>query len=63
MVKFEWGTLSRDFLATEVGIALASSKADAKGLNFNGYRGLVHSASPEEINDVKAWLKKVIPGN
>ncbi|KAF4572502.1 hypothetical protein EYR36_007009 [Pleurotus pulmonarius] len=63
LVKFEWGTLSRDFLATEVGIALASSKADAKGLNFNGYRGLVHSASPEEINDVKAWLKKVIPGN
>ncbi|KAF4605639.1 hypothetical protein EYR40_004426 [Pleurotus pulmonarius] len=63
LVKFEWGTLSRDFLATEVGIALASSEADAKGLNFNGYRGLVHSASPEEINDVKAWLKKVIPGN
>ncbi|KAF9493964.1 Phospholipase/carboxylesterase [Pleurotus eryngii] len=63
LVKFEWGTVSRDFLSTELGFALASSKADTKGLSFNGYRGLVHSSSPEEINDLKAWLKKVMPGN
>lgn len=28
---------------------------------FKTYRGLGHSSSPQEMNDVKEWLKKVLP--
>lgn len=63
LVAFEWGSASKDFLIAEVGIPPATSKEDPTGLNFNGYPRLVHSASTEELNDVKAWLKKIIPSN
>ncbi|TGZ82338.1 phospholipase/carboxylesterase [Ascodesmis nigricans] len=47
-VKFEWGQLSRDFLKERLG----------QEVDWHQYPDLGHSALPEEINDLEAWLEK-----
>lgn len=50
LVKPQWGQMTADLL---------------KGMGYNVdlkfYRGLVHSADPEEIDDVESFLNEVIP--
>ncbi|KAL0945673.1 hypothetical protein HGRIS_014824 [Hohenbuehelia grisea] len=64
LVQLRWGKLSKDVLtSSEIGIPEASSPSEGKGLSFNVYPGLQHSASDRELDDAKTWLKKVLPGN
>lgn len=54
-----------DFLKNEVGIkTVEEPKAATRtpGLAFHAYDGLTHSVSEEEVDDLKDWLRKVIPG-
>jgi predicted esterase len=52
VVKFSWAERSRDVLEKELQV---------KSLEFHSYRGVQHSASMEELSDLKAWLEKVLP--
>lgn len=55
------GRASADFLLRELGVKLAADEGDATGLSFHGYEGVVHSACEEELDDLRVWLKRVIP--
>ncbi|THH16624.1 hypothetical protein EW146_g4048 [Bondarzewia mesenterica] len=65
LVKYQFARDSVQFLETQVGIAETSiDAADAAGLRgiaFNSYSGVGHSANDKELKDLQGWLKKVIP--
>ncbi|KAI0293582.1 Phospholipase/carboxylesterase [Russula brevipes] len=65
LVTFKIGRTSVEFLKTTFGLPAAPSDAsDAaalKGVMFKEYAGLQHGASPQELVDLKGWLKKILP--
>lgn len=67
LVTFDLGRTSVDFLKTTLGIPAVTTEASGTsaldGVLFKNYTGLQHGAAPEELNDVKEWLKKIIPKN
>jgi predicted esterase len=58
LVRFEIGTASRDWLHAA---GVADAPAGEPGLSFNAYKGVPHSTSPQELDDLKAFLVKVVP--
>lgn len=50
LVKYEWGQ------GTAQGLKELGFKVD-----FRTYIGLVHSADPQEIDDLEAWLAERLP--
>lgn len=52
VVKFEAGKLSRDYLMNDLG---------RTKLEWHQYENMVHTASPEEIQDIFDFLERVIP--
>ncbi|GJE87483.1 phospholipase/carboxylesterase [Phanerochaete sordida] len=60
LVKFAWAEQSVKFLKENLGISEATA-TNPTGIEFHGYNGLVHSANDEEIEDLQAWLAKVMP--
>jgi len=63
LVRFVWGTRSKEFLtSSRIGIPEAKPPFEEKGLSFNSYPGLQHSASDKELDDATRWLKKIVPG-
>jgi predicted esterase len=65
LITFEIGRLSVDLLKSSLGLSAAPrdapDAASSKGIAFREYPGLQHGASPEELVDLKAWLKKILP--
>jgi len=59
------GKPSADFLVDELGVKRVDEDSQTTGipvgLEFYGYEGVVHSASEEELDDLRNWLKRVIP--
>lgn len=60
LIRFTWAEQSIKFLKESLGFPEAT-KENPVGIEFHGYNGLVHSASDEEIEDLQAWLEKVLP--
>jgi predicted esterase len=60
VIHYDMGTTSRDWLHS---VGVQDALAGAPGLSFNAYHELQHSASPQELNDLKAFLVKVLPGD
>ncbi|KAF8639476.1 hypothetical protein AX17_001496 [Amanita inopinata Kibby_2008] len=60
VVKYNMGKRSTEHLTKVVGIPVASPN-DTRGLEFHTYEGMAHSASEAELDDLKRWLKSVIP--
>jgi lysophospholipase-1 len=54
----EVGAASRDWLHAA---GVADAPAGEPGLSFNAYEGITHSTSPQELDDLKAFLIKVLP--
>lgn len=50
VVRFQWGQMSME--------KLQSAGVD---LDFRVYNGMEHGACYEELQDIKSWLKKVLP--
>ena len=50
VVKYTWGEKTAEFLRKELG----------HKVEFKTYRGLPHSADPDEINDLEEFIKKCI---
>lgn len=58
------GKASADFLVDELGVKRVETGQTTGipvGLEFHGYEGVVHSASEEELDDLRSWLKRTIP--
>jgi lysophospholipase I len=54
-------TASSEYVKKELGVPVAASQTEGKGVAFKVYPNLAHSANDEELADLKAWIKKVIP--
>ena len=65
LVTYQQGRTSVDFLKTTLSLsAVTAEESDApalKGVLFKSYAGLQHGAAPEELNDLKDWLKMILP--
>lgn len=65
LVSIDLARTSVEFLKTTLGVPVVTAEGpDASGLNgvlFKNYARLEHGAAPEELNDLKKWLRKIIP--
>jgi len=62
IVTVERATSSVEYLKTALGIPDAALDAPEKGgIDFHSYEGLGHSRCPRELDDLKNWLKRVLP--
>jgi lysophospholipase I len=62
LLRFQLGKQSSEMLIDEFGWKKEDFSVDKPaGLIFKSYSGMQHSACPEEISDLKEWLRKVIP--
>ena len=65
LVTFKIGSASVAFLKTTLGLSAvlpdAPDAASLKGVMFRDYPGLQHGAAPQELDDLKKWLKKILP--
>ncbi|KAK7685975.1 hypothetical protein QCA50_010785 [Cerrena zonata] len=71
VVTYELGVLSADYLKTELGIKPAglhfadpsSSSSNAKpiGIDFHSYEDLGHTVTDEEVEDIRKFLKSILP--
>lgn len=59
LITYGLATASKQLLEKELGVKEATEE-NVNGLEFHGYDGLEHSADPEELQHLRAWLKKVI---
>lgn len=60
LVRLDLAIRSKEFLETQLSIKDAS-ETGAVGLSFNTYANMGHSAEMQELDDLKNWLKKVVP--
>lgn len=62
LVRFDRARQSLEVLENQLGIKKATAETVLEGgIEFHAYEGLQHSADPAEIDDLKTFLKKVIP--
>lgn len=61
LVKFQVSNDSSDFLVNSLGMPRATSRSDIKGLKYNVYQGVGHATSQEELDDLREWIKGVLP--
>ena len=59
LVKVQFSKDSSDFLIEQLGIPVAKP-GELGGLSYNLYDGVGHTTVPKELNDLKAFIKKVI---
>lgn len=58
LVKYEGAQQSVQFITNDLGICVATED-NIIGLEFHAYDGLVHSVNDHELQDLRAWLRKV----
>lgn len=62
IVQYTYGQRSVEYLRDSVGMGEAREEGGRpKGVRFETYKGMPHSACPEEIEHVGQWLEKVLP--
>ncbi|KAJ8087022.1 hypothetical protein PM082_005847 [Marasmius tenuissimus] len=61
LVKLELANESIEALKS-LGFTITSGVEDTKGLSYNTYAGVAHSTNLKELDDLKGWLTKVLPG-
>ncbi|KZP03946.1 Phospholipase/carboxylesterase [Athelia psychrophila] len=59
MITYQRADESVDFLTKELGFS--RSAGAVTGLEFHPYAHMGHSTSPQELTDLAAWLKRVVP--
>ncbi|KAF5387949.1 hypothetical protein D9615_000666 [Tricholomella constricta] len=62
LVKFQFCKDSAEFLTKQLGIPLATTPGECKGLSYNIYDGMGHTTNQKELDDLKAWIQKALPG-
>ena len=62
LVRYDRAKQSLEVLEGQLGIKKATPETILEGgIEFHAYDGLQHSAAPQELEDLKAFLVKVIP--
>ncbi|KAJ7246574.1 Phospholipase/carboxylesterase [Mycena haematopus] len=61
LVKPALARRSADLVMELIGTPVAPSTDELKGLFYKSYDGVEHNANMEELDDLKAWLKKALP--
>ncbi|GBE80112.1 Phospholipase/carboxylesterase [Sparassis latifolia] len=62
LVKFRFAQHSVDFLHNDLAISSASPDVPEKGgLTFHAYDDLPHMTNEEELRDLSAWLRRILP--
>ncbi|EDR12736.1 uncharacterized protein LACBIDRAFT_188773 [Laccaria bicolor S238N-H82] len=61
LVKYQFCKDSADFLTQTLGMPLAPT-GECKGLSYNIYEGMGHTTTQKELDDLREWIKKAIPG-
>lgn len=62
LVKVQYYKESSDVLVQQLGIPIAKP-GDVKGLSYHLYEGLGHATTQTELDDLKEWIKKIIPND
>ncbi|KDR84072.1 hypothetical protein GALMADRAFT_236716 [Galerina marginata CBS 339.88] len=60
LVKLQFAKMSSEFLVEQLGIPVAKD-GELKGLDYNVYDGLGHETTPQELEDLKKFIKMAIP--
>jgi len=63
LVKSEFSKASSEFLVQQLGMPIAKPGDVKKGLSCHVYEGVGHNAPPKELDDLKDWIKKIIPND
>jgi len=62
LVGYKLCQRSVSFLRTECGIkVLGDEDKDIVGIRCKTYQGMEHSTCPEELEDLRSWLKSIVP--
>jgi len=59
LVLYKFGTESVEFLTSKIGFT--PTTGSTTGLDFRTYEGMGHSSCQTELDDLKAWIKRVVP--
>jgi predicted esterase len=60
LITLQLAKESKEFLNSKLSISDASEPGSV-GLSFNTYKNMGHSAEVQELEDLKRWLRKVVP--
>jgi len=60
IIKYDLALRSVDHITKSCGIPEAKVD-EVSGIRFMSYEGVAHSSCPQELDDLKSWLKAVIP--
>ncbi|KAF8186892.1 Phospholipase/carboxylesterase/thioesterase [Mycena galopus ATCC 62051] len=61
LVPCALGRVCANYLMTEIGVPQAPHPGAPEGLDFHTYEGLAHYIQDDELADVAAWLRKILP--
>lgn len=62
LVRFQFASLSIEYLVGNCGLTrLDRNKIGTPGLTFVAYQGVEHSSCPEELVDLREFLKRAVP--
>ncbi|KAG6845437.1 hypothetical protein H0H87_009345 [Tephrocybe sp. NHM501043] len=61
LVKLQFCKSSADFLTEQLGIPRSTTIGEAKGLSYHMYEGMGHTTNQQELDDLRAWIKKALP--
>ncbi|CAA7258584.1 unnamed protein product [Cyclocybe aegerita] len=62
LVKAQFSKDSADFLTEQLGVPLAKP-GQPGGLSYNVYEGMGHTTIPKELDELKTFIKSVLPAN
>lgn len=64
LITYKLAQSSKKYLVDELSIKqldITQDTADNIGLAFHGYKDLGHSVNSEELDDLQAWIKRILP--
>ncbi|KAH7926769.1 Phospholipase/carboxylesterase [Leucogyrophana mollusca] len=61
IVQYRFGRDSVGYLRAELGVRDASKTGTPIGLNFQTYAGMEHTTCPQELRDLKEFLRRTLP--
>jgi predicted esterase len=59
LIKYKFGTASVEYLTKTLGFKPVTDSTI--GVDFRSYKGMGHSTCQTELDDLRAWIKRVVP--
>jgi predicted esterase len=61
LVKYELASASADTLSKMLDIPVTSNTNEVGGISFNVYEGIGHTTNQKELDDLRAWITRLLP--